>query len=106
MYKFIAYIPASHLEIVKNALFEAGAGQLGNYSHCAWQVLGTGQFKALKGASPAIGEIDKVEYVPEWRVEVIVPDEHLADVVRTYKLTHPYETPAYDVYKLAQTMHL
>lgn len=61
MYKFIAYIPEPDLEQVKTALFDAGAGQLGNYSHCAWQVLGMGQFKPLTGANPAIGEIDKVE---------------------------------------------
>lgn len=100
MYKFIAYIPEPDLEQVKTALFDAGAGQLGNYSHCAWQVLGMGQFKPLTGANPAIGEIDKVEYVPEWRVEMIVPDECLQAVINAYHNAHPYEVPAYDVYEL------
>lgn len=100
MYKFIAYIPEPNLETVKTALFDAGAGRLGNYECCSWQVLGVGQFKPLTGANPAIGEIDKVEYVPEWRVEVIVPDECLSDVIEAYKIAHPYEVPAYDVYEL------
>lgn len=100
MYKFIAYIPEPDLEIVKTAMFNAGAGRLGNYEWCSWQVLGVGQFKPLKGANPAIGEIDKVEYVPEWRVEVIVPDECLRAVVEAYHNAHPYEVPAYDVYEL------
>lgn len=100
MYKFIAYIPESHLESVKTALFDAGAGKFNGYSHCSWQVLGLGQFKPLKGSNPAMGEIDKVEYVSEWRVEVIVPDDKLSDVVRAYKTAHPYEVPTYDVYAL------
>lgn len=102
MYKFIAYIPQSDLEAVKEALFVAGAGQLGNYSHCSWQVLGMGQFKPLQGANPAIGEIDKVEYVPEWRVEMVVADDKLKAVIQAYKQAHPYEVPAYDVYQLVE----
>ena len=100
MYKLITYIPENRVESVKTALFEAGAGQFEGYSHCSWQVLGLGQFKPLKGSNPAIGQIDKIEYVSEWRVEVIVPDELIAEVVRAYKLAHPYEVPAYEVIKL------
>lgn len=103
MYKFIAYIPAADLETVKTALFAAGAGQLGRYSHCCWQCPGEGQFMPLDGAQPAIGRIGQVQTVSEWRVEVIVPDAALADVVRAYKAAHPYEVPAYDVYRLADT---
>ncbi|TWV80834.1 YqfO family protein [Moraxella sp. VT-16-12] len=101
MYKFIAYIPESHVEVVKTALFNAGAGMYDGYSHCSWQVLGMGQFKPLKGSNPAIGEIDKVEYVPEWRVETIVPDDKIHAVVQAYRQAHPYEVPAYDVYQMA-----
>lgn len=100
MYKFIAYIPEADLEKVKTALFNAGAGRLGEYSHCSWQVLGVGQFKPLKGANPAIGQIDKIEFVPEWRVEMVVPDERLIEVVDAYKTAHPYEVPAYDVFQM------
>lgn len=104
MYKFIAYIPESHVETVKTALFEAGAGHFDGYSHCSWQVLGVGQFKPLKGSRPAIGEIDKVEYVAEWRVETIVPRHLIEAVVRAYKHAHPYEVPAYDVYELVDVV--
>lgn len=100
LYKFIGYVPEANLEKVKAALFKAGAGQLEGYSHCSWQVLGLGQFKPLKGANPSIGEIDKIEYVPEWRVETVVPADKLSLVVASYKRTHPYEVPAYEVYEM------
>lgn len=100
MYKFIAYIPEPDLEKVKTALFNAGAGRLGGYSHCSWQVLGVGQFKPLKGANPAIGQIDKIEFVPEWRVETVVGRDDLPRVIQAYKTAHPYEVPAYDVFEM------
>lgn len=104
LYKFITYIPESHVESVKTALFDAGAGQFDGYSHCSWQVLGLGQFKPLKGSNPAIGQIDKVEYVSEWRVETIVPDDCLTNVVQAYLNAHPYEVPAYDVVRLVDVL--
>ncbi len=67
MLKLIYYVPESHLEETKLAVFAAGAGGIGNYEHCAWQVLGTGQFKPVKGANPFIGELDALEHVAEWR---------------------------------------
>lgn len=100
MYKFIAYIPEPDLETVKTAMFHVGAGRLGNYECCSWQVLGMGQFKPLKGANPAIGEIDKVEYVPEWRVEMVVPKDKIHAVLTAYKTAHPYEVPAYDIFAM------
>lgn len=100
MYKFIAYIPEPDLETVKTAMFNAGAGRLGNYEWCSWQVLGVGQFKPLKGANPAIGEIDKVEYVSEWRVEMVVPKDKIHAVLTAYKAAHPYEVPAYDIFEM------
>ena len=75
MLKLIYYVPQSHLEETKQAVFAAGAGGIGNYEHCAWQVLGTGQFKPVKGANPFIGELDVLEHVAEWRVETIVPEQ-------------------------------
>lgn len=101
MYKFIAYIPQTHLDSVKTALFAAGAGQLGAYSHCCWQTLGQGQFQPLQGAKPALGKIGRLETVAEWRVEVIVPDDCIHAVVQAYQNAHPYEVPAYDIYRLA-----
>lgn len=100
MYKFIFFVPDSHVEIVKNAIFNAGGGKIGEYSHCAWQVLGRGQFKPLAGSNPYSGTIDALKTVPEWRVELVVADDLIMDAVHAMKSAHPYEVPAYDVIKL------
>lgn len=96
MLKLIYYVPESHLESTKFAIFEAGAGGIGNYEHCAWQVLGMGQFKPVKGANPFIGELDTLEKIPEWRVETIVPEEKASAVARALTASHPYEEPAFE----------
>lgn len=98
-YKVITYIPETHLESVKNAMFHAGAGHFGHYSHCSWQTLGTGQFRPLEGANPTIGQVGETTKVAEWKVEMIVPENRLYEVVAAYKEAHPYETPAYEVYQ-------
>lgn len=97
MYRLIFYVPESHLEQVKNALFAAGAGQQGDYRHCCWQVLGQGQFQPMAGANPFIGQQGQLEQVPEWRVEMVVGQPVLTAVVRALKAAHPYEEPAYTV---------
>ena len=94
MYKLIYYVPESHLESTKLAIFAAGAGGIGNYERCAWQVLGTGQFKPVNGAQPFIGELDTLEQLPEWRVETIVPEDRAREVAQALKASHPYEEPA------------
>ncbi|WP_298144851.1 YqfO family protein [uncultured Acinetobacter sp.] len=100
MLKLIYYVPESHLESSKTAIFNAGAGGIGNYEHCAWQVLGTGQFKPVKGAHPFIGELDTLEHVPEWRVETIVPCDKARAVAQALRLAHPYEEPAFEFIQL------
>ena len=97
MYKLTVFIPDEALEKVKAALFAAGAGQIGNYSDCCWQVQGTGQFKPLSGSQPHIGQQQVLEQVSEWRVEMVVATDKLAAVIKALKQAHPYETPAYDV---------
>lgn len=96
MLKLIYYVPESHLEITKQAIFDAGAGGIGDYEHCAWQVLGMGQFKPVKGATPFIGELDHLEQLPEWRVETIVPELKARSVTKALKASHPYEEPAFE----------
>ena len=81
--------------------FAAGGGRIGNYDSCAWQVLGQGQFRALDGSQPFIGQVGQVEVVEEWKVELVVADELIVAVVAALKLSHPYETPAYEVWRLA-----
>ncbi|WP_131668508.1 YqfO family protein [Psychrobacter pygoscelis] len=97
MYKLTVFIPNEAIEAVKEALFTAGAGQIGNYSHCCWQVQGSGQFKPLAGSQPHIGSQDAISQVSEWRVEMVVAAERIHKVIAALKQAHPYETPAYDV---------
>jgi len=101
MYKLAFFVPPSHVEQVKSALFAAGAGRIGAYDSCSWQVLGQGQFRPLDGSQPFIGQTGEIEQVQEWKVELVVADELIQQVVAALKSSHPYETPAYEVWKLA-----
>lgn len=100
MYKLTVFIPDEAVDKVKSALFAAGAGQIGNYSHCCWQVQGTGQFKPLAGSQPHIGSQNELEQVSEWRVEMVVASDKIHGVIEALKQAHPYETPAFDVIKM------
>ena len=100
MYKLAFFVPPSHVEEVKSALFAAGAGRIGAYDSCSWQVLGQGQFRPLDGSQPFIGQAGEIEQVQEWKVELVVADELIQQVVAALKSSHPYETPAYEVWRL------
>ncbi len=100
MYKLAFFVPASHVESVKEALFAAGAGRIGNYDRCSWQVLGQGQFRPLEGADPFLGQADQVETVEEYKVEMVCDAAHIQQAVAALKQAHPYETPAYEVWKI------
>jgi hypothetical protein len=100
MYKLGIFVPASHLEQVKAVLFAAGAGRIGNYDSCCWQTLGQGQFRALAGSHPYLGQQGKVEKVEEYRVEMVCEDKLLQPVLAALRSAHPYEEPAYDVVQL------
>lgn len=100
MCKLTVFIPDEALEQVKSALFAAGAGSIGDYEQCCWQVQGTGQFMPLAGSAPHIGKQDSLETVDEWRVEMVVDDAFITAAVIALKEAHPYETPAYDVIKV------
>ncbi|KPW82977.1 hypothetical protein SAMN05216596_102493 [Pseudomonas congelans] len=102
MYKLAFFVPPSHVDEVKSAVFAAGAGRIGAYDHCSWQVLGQGQFRPLDGSQPFIGQSGVVESVEEWKVELVVADELIQQVVLALKQSHPYETPAYEIWKLAE----
>ncbi|MEB0076989.1 YqfO family protein [Pseudomonas sp. CCI3.2] len=101
MYKLSFFVPPSHVDVVKSAVFAAGAGRIGAYDHCSWQVLGQGQFRPLDGSQPFIGGTGEIEHVQEWKVELVVADGLIAQVVAALKQSHPYETPAYEVWRLA-----
>ncbi|KIE86853.1 NGG1p interacting factor 3 protein, NIF3 [Acinetobacter pittii] len=102
MLKLIYYVPDSHLESTKQAIFSAGAGGIGNYEQCAWQVKGMGQFKPVKGADPYIGELGELEQVDEWRVETIVIEENAKAVAKALKASHPYEEPAFEFIQIIE----
>jgi len=107
MYKFCFFVPQEALGSVKKACFAAGAGRIGDYDSCCWQVLGEGQFRPLAGSSPYIGSAPAeggaegvLERVAEYRVEMVCDDSLIRDAVAAMKDAHPYETPAYDVWRL------
>lgn len=100
MYLITVYVPESHLNEVKEAVFDAGAGQIGNYSNCCWQTLGEGQFKPTQGSNAFIGTLLKLETLPEYKLEFVCKDKLIQDVITALKNAHPYETPAYQVIKL------
>ena len=100
MYTLFFYVPQSHLDCVKDAVFAAGAGAMGDYQHCCWQVLGQGQFRPMPGSQPFIGEQGQLEQVAEWRVEMGVAAACIKPVIAALKTPHPFEEPAYGVYRL------
>jgi hypothetical protein len=100
MFQVIFYVPPDHLEKVKKAVFNVGAGRYNNYDQCCWQIQGQGQFRPLKSSSPFIGEKGQLEKIDEYRVEMIVQDELIKIVVAALLDAHPYEEPAYSVLKI------
>ena len=100
MFKLVFFVPESHLEIVKSAVFTAGAGRMGDYEACAWQTLGQGQFRPLPGSNPFIGSDNQLELVSEYRVEMVCADDCIQAAVAALRQAHPYEEPAFDVWRL------
>jgi hypothetical protein len=94
------FVPREALEATREAVFAAGAGRIGDYERCSWYAAGTGTYLGGEGTSPTLGEAGREERVAELRVETVVPEERVADVVRALREAHPYEEPAYDVYRL------
>jgi dinuclear metal center YbgI/SA1388 family protein len=100
--KIVTFIPVGPaITAVHDALAAAGAGAIGDYSHCSFATAGTGQFKPLPGAHPTIGEVGKLERVAETKLEMVLPRGKRAAVVAALRAAHPYEEPAFDVLELA-----
>ena len=95
MLALVFYVPETHLEQVKDAVFAAGGGQIGDYSRCCWQVAGIGQFAPGADSDPFIGTHGKVEQVPEYRVELVCEEGLIGQVVDALVAAHPYEEPAF-----------
>ena len=102
MYKLAFFVPESHLDVVKAAVFSTGAGEIGDYQECCWQVLGQGQFRPMASADPFIGNAGILEQVDEFRVELVCQDALIKEAIAALKQAHPYEEPAYDVWQLAE----
>lgn len=101
MYKLAFFVPTEDAESVKEAVFETGAGRIGDYEACCFQTRGTGQFRPLQGADPYIGNVGELAYVDELKVELVCEDDRIQAAIAALKLAHPYEEVAYDVWALA-----
>ncbi len=100
MYKICVYVPEKSVEKVKLALFDAGAGKIGHYDCCCWQTEGIGQFRPLQNSKPAMGSLNEIEHVKEVKIELVCEDDLMKTVIQAMKQSHPYEEPAFDVWKL------
>lgn len=98
--KLVVFVPRGHEESVRTAIAGAGAGHIGNYSHCTFQTSGTGTFLPLGGTNPFLGEQGRLEFADEYRLETILPETRAAAAVKAMKAAHPYEEVAYDLYPL------
>jgi hypothetical protein len=100
--KLVVFVPEGALDSVRDALFAAGAGHIGDYERCSWYTAGTGTFRGGETTDPTIGEAGREERVPEVRLETVFPAELQREVVAALRGAHPYEEPAYDVYELVE----
>ena len=98
--KIVVFVPETRTDVVREAMGKAGAGKIGNYSHCTFSSKGIGRFKPEQEANPHIGEVGKFEGVQEERIETICSREKLQDVIASIKKVHPYDEVALDVYTL------
>ena len=98
--KLVVFVPREALDIVREALFEAGAGRIGDYERCSFYTEGTGTFFGGEGTDPNVGQPGREQRVAELRLETVFPEERQAEVVEALRRAHPYEEPAFDVYPL------
>jgi hypothetical protein len=98
--KLVVFLPQEALDGVRDALFAAGAGRIGDYQRCSWYTAGTGTFLGGEGTTPTVGERGREERVAELRLETVFPEERQDEVVAALRKAHPYEEPAFDVYPL------
>lgn len=102
MYKLNYYVPTEYKEKTKEALFNLGLGKYENYECCCFESLGTGQFKPINSANPHIGEVNKIEKVQEYKIEMICNDGLIKEAIKVLKQSHPYEEVAYEVFKMEE----
>ena len=98
--KLVTFVPESHAESVRNTLFEAGCGSIGNYDSCSYNTVGKGTFRAQEGTHPFCGTIGTLHSEPEVKIETVMPSYLTSTVIKNLMKVHPYEEPAYDLYPL------
>lgn len=98
--KIVVFVPKTHTDVVRKAMGDAGAGVIGNYSHCSFSSEGVGRFLPMDGANPTVGEVGKPEEVIEERIEMICERQKVKDVITAMRKVHPYEEVAVDIYPL------
>ena len=98
--KLVVFVPREALDPVRDALFAAGAGRIGDYERCSWYTEGTGTFLGGEGTEPAVGQPGREQRVAELRLETVFAEERQAEVVEALRRSHPYEEPAFDIYAL------
>ncbi len=98
--KLVVFVPRNSLNAVRDAVFAAGAGRIGNYERCSWYTDGTGTFLAGEGANPVSGKPGVEQLVDEYRLETVFPEQAQDAVVAALRAAHPYEEPAFDIYPL------
>lgn len=103
--KLSVYVPLTHKNIVMDALFNAGAGHIGNYSECSFTQEGEGSFKGNQNTNPFVGNIDERHYEKEVKIEVMLSAHKKSQIISAMLKSHPYEEVAYDIYPLLNTNH-
>lgn len=98
--KIVVFVPTENADDMRQALGEAGAGSLGDYTHCSYTFVGKGRFTPQNGARPAVGEVGQPEVTSEERIEVICERSKAKRVIEALRLAHPYEEPAFDIIPL------
>lgn len=98
--KLMVYVPSSHVDNLRNALFAIGAGTIGNYDSCSFQLEGKGSFRALEGSNPFVGKENELHFEEESKIEMVFPAYLKARILQTIQEYHPYEEPAYDIFAL------
>jgi len=102
MYKLNYFVPTEAKEATKQALFEIGVGRYENYECCSFETQGTGQFKPIDNANPHLGELNKIEKVQEYKVEMICSDALIKKAIEVLKEVHTYEEVAFEVFRMEE----
>jgi len=106
LFKIVTFVPENHAAKVREAMFKGGAGHIGNYDNCSYNVSGQGTFRGNESSKPFVGEKNKLHQENETRIEVVVIKHHVDRVIKELLMVHPYEEVAYDIYPLTNKYNM